>query len=43
VIEAGDWENLQVNFMDKFDATNKTAQALTQNGLSFIAAQNLHK
>ncbi|HEX9090408.1 MAG TPA: hypothetical protein VF831_02915, partial [Anaerolineales bacterium] len=43
VIEAGDWENLQVNFMDKFDAANKTAYALTQNGLSFIAAQNLHK
>jgi hypothetical protein len=43
VIESGDWENLQVNFMDKFDAVNQTAYALTQNGLSFIAAQNLHK
>jgi hypothetical protein len=29
--------------MDKFDAANKTAFALTQNGLSFIAAGNLHK
>jgi hypothetical protein len=43
VIESGDWENLKINFMDKFDASNNTAYALTQNGLSFIAAQNLHK
>jgi len=43
VIESGDWENLQVNFMDKFDAANKTAYALTENGLSFIAAKNIHK
>ena len=43
VIESGDWENLQTNFMDKFDAANHTAYALTKNGLSFIAAQNLHK
>jgi hypothetical protein len=43
IIESGDWENLQLNFMDKFDAANQTAKALTQNGLSFIAAQNLHK
>jgi hypothetical protein len=43
VIESGDWVNLQTNFMDKFDAVNHTAYALTQNGLSFIAAQNLHK
>lgn len=43
VIESGDWENLKINFMDKFQSTNSTAYALTQNGLSFIAAQNLHK
>lgn len=43
IIEAGDWENLRLNFMDKFDATNRTARALTENGLSFIAAKNLHK
>jgi hypothetical protein len=43
VIDSGDWENLQINFMDKFDAANNTAYALTQNGLSFIAAQKLHK
>jgi hypothetical protein len=42
VIESGDWENLKINFMDKFDASNRTAEALTKNGLSFIAAQKLH-
>ncbi len=43
VIEAGDWDNLRINFIDKFDSANRTAYALTQNGLAFIAAQNLHK
>ncbi len=43
VIESGDWEALQLNYLDKFEATNRTAWALTENGLSFIAAQNLHK
>jgi len=43
VVESGDWDNLQLNFMDKFDATNHTAQALTENGLAFIAAQKLHR
>jgi len=42
IIEAGDWEHLKDNFLDKFDATNRTAWALTENGLSFIAAQRLH-
>lgn len=43
VIESGDWDALRINFMDKFDATNKTADALTKNGLSVIAATKLHK
>lgn len=43
IIENGDLEYLLVNFLDKFDACNRTARALTENGLSFIAAQNLHK
>ena len=43
VIETGDWEALKQNFLDKVDAANNTARALTENGLSFIAAQNLHK
>lgn len=43
IIESGDWDSLLTNFLDKFEACNKTAQALTENGLTFIAAQNLHK
>jgi hypothetical protein len=43
VIESGDWDALAENYLDKFMALNKTARALTENGLSFIAAANLHK
>jgi hypothetical protein len=43
VIASGDWDNLQLNFMDKYDATNHTARALTEHGLSFVAAQHLHR
>lgn len=43
IIASGDWDALQLNFLDKFDAVNQTACALTENGLSFIAAQKLHK
>lgn len=43
IIAGGDWENLTQNFLDKFDATNRTAWALTEHGLSFIAARNLHR
>jgi len=43
IIEAGHWEGITLNFMDKFYAINNTARALTEKGLSFIAAQNLHK
>jgi len=42
IIASGDWDALQINFLDKFDATNRTARALTENGLSFIAAPKLH-
>jgi hypothetical protein len=42
IISSGDWEHLTLNFLDKVDATNKTAWALTECGLSFIAAPNLH-
>ncbi|MDX1613242.1 MAG: hypothetical protein R3300_02965, partial [Candidatus Promineifilaceae bacterium] len=40
--ESCDWEALATNFMDKFEAVNRTAWALTENGLSFIAARRLH-
>ncbi len=43
VVASGDWENMTLNFLDKIDATNHTAWALTECGLSFIAAQKLHR
>jgi hypothetical protein len=42
VIQSGDWEALQLNFSDKFEAVNLTARALTENRLTFIAAEKLH-
>ncbi len=43
VIASGEWDYLEQNFVDKFDALNHTAEALTRQHLSFIAAENLHK
>jgi hypothetical protein len=43
IIASGDWDHLQRNFLEKVKATNKTAWALTEKGLSFVAAPNLHK
>ena len=43
IIAAGHLDFLAGNFMDKFIALNETARALTENGLSFLAAPNLHK
>ena len=42
VLEKGDWDNLALNFLDKFDSVNRTARALTEHGLSFVAAPKLH-
>ncbi len=42
IIDSGDWDALTLNFIDKWEAINNTAQALTIHGLSFIAAQHLH-
>ncbi|MBN1933174.1 MAG: hypothetical protein JW934_00840, partial [Anaerolineae bacterium] len=39
---AGDMPHLLLNYMDKHDAINATARALTEHGLSFIAARYLH-
>jgi len=41
--EAGDMPFLLRNYLDKHDAVNRTARALTEHGLTFIAAQNLHQ
>lgn len=42
IIASGDWPRLQENFMDKVDSCDRTAQALTRRGISFIAAPRLH-
>ena len=42
IMEAGDMPALERNYLDKHDALNRTARVLTENGLSFIAAKNLH-
>jgi hypothetical protein len=43
IIEQGHWDFLLRNYLDKHNALNRTAKALTKNGLTFIAAQKLHK
>ena len=43
VLESGDWDAMERNYLDKHAAVNNTARVLTENGLSFIAAQNLHE
>ena len=43
VIDSDDWDRLASNFMDKYLATNATAKALTEHGLAFVAAPELHK
>lgn len=42
IISSGDWDFVTKNFLDKIEATNHTARALTERGLAFIAATNLH-
>ena len=42
VQSSGDMDHLLANFLDKHAAVNHTARALTENGLSFVAARNLH-
>lgn len=42
IIASGDMQALTQNFLDKCDATVATARALTEQGLSFVAARNLH-
>jgi len=41
--EAGDMTFLERNYLDKHDSVNRTARALTENGLAFVAARNLHR
>lgn len=43
VIGSGDWDALEADFLDKIEATDHTARALTEHGLSFVAARELHR
>ena len=42
VESSGDMEILQANYLLKHVAVNRTAEALTRSGLSFVAASRLH-
>jgi hypothetical protein len=42
ILKANDWDALLLNYLDRHDAVNTTAKVLTENGISFLAAQNLH-
>jgi len=42
IIEKGLMPKLLQNYLDKHDALNRTARVLTEKGLTFIAAKNLH-
>lgn len=43
IIEKGEMDLLLGNYLDKHDAVNKTARALTEKGLAFRAAPRLHR
>ena len=43
IMEKGLMPKLLANYLDKHDAVNRTAKALTEKGLTFVAAKNLHK
>jgi len=42
IIEKGLMPKLLQNYLDKHDALNRTARVLTEKGLTFVAAENLH-
>jgi len=43
ITEKGLMPKLLLNYLDKHDAVNHTAKVLTEHGLTFVAAQKLHK
>ena len=43
ITNAGLWEAFRINHLDRLDSVNATARALTENGLTFFAARNLHQ
>ena len=42
IVEASEWEALMLNHKDRYEAVNTTAKLLTENGISILAAKNLH-
>jgi hypothetical protein len=42
VLASGEMELLERNYLDKHAAVNHTARALSEHGLSFVAARHLH-
>jgi hypothetical protein len=42
ILDSGEWDQITLNFQDKFEALNRTAWALTEHGIPFVAARNLH-
>jgi hypothetical protein len=42
VISSGDWDALELNFLDKCDAVSHTSRVLTENGIAVIPARHLH-
>jgi hypothetical protein len=43
IVAQGLMPKLLINYLDKHNAVNRTAKALTERGLTFIAAKNLHR
>ncbi|WP_371803973.1 hypothetical protein [Candidatus Lokiarchaeum ossiferum] len=43
IIDQGMWDAVKLNYLDKHDSVNHTAQELIKNGIPVIAAKNLHK
>jgi len=43
ILSCGDMPCLERNYLDKHEAVNRTAIALTEKGLAFVAARNLHR
>jgi len=42
ILASGDMAKLERNYMDKHEAVNRTARALVEKGIAFVAAWNLH-
>jgi hypothetical protein len=40
---SGDMDKLLINYLEKHNSLNKTAEALTRAGLAFIGAPRLHR